>query len=267
MPNAQLRDIVTYYEESGSGDPLVLITGLGGDLQSWRFQVDELSKHFRVITYDNRGAGRTSAPDRPYTITGMAQDLADLLDVLQIEKAHILGYSMGGYIAQEFALANPKRVDKLILLATAASPDGFARAVVNSWIDVRRSSMSREQVARNTGLWLYSPELLADTPRYELAIRNSLTNRWPQLDHAFYRQANAVLEWDPGDRASGIKASTLIVSGQDDIVSPQRNAERLNKLIAGSTVKTLPGGHAGCIENPAEYNAAFLEHLGVAVPA
>jgi pimeloyl-ACP methyl ester carboxylesterase len=267
MPNAQLRDIVTYYEEAGSGEPLVLVMGLGGDLQAWRFQVLELSKHFRVITYDNRGSGRTSAPDRPYTIAGMAEDLNGLLDVLKIEKAHILGYSMGGYIAQEFALAHPNRVNKLILLATAPDIDGYGRAVVESWIDVRRSNMSREQVIRNTAPWLYSADLLDDSDRFEQAIRNSLTNRWPQEDHAFIRQAQAVLAWDPGDRASGVKAETLIVAGEEDILVPARNAERLVKLIPASTLKILPGGHVGCIEHPIEYNAAFLEHLAAAVPA
>jgi len=267
MPNAPLRDIVTYYEEAGSGEPLVLIMGLGGDLQAWRFQVQELSKQFRVITFDNRGAGRTSAPDRPYSISGMAEDLAALLDVLKIEKAHILGYSMGGYIAQEFAIANPKRVNKLILLATGPSIDGYGRAVVNSWVDIRRSNLSREQVARHNAPWLYSPALLDDAERFEAAIRNSLANRWPQEDHAFIRQARAILAWEPGDRASAIKAETLIVAGEDDILVPPRNGERLNQLIGGSTFKLLPGGHVGCIEYPAEYNSAFLEHLAAAVPA
>jgi pimeloyl-ACP methyl ester carboxylesterase len=267
MPNAQLRDILTYYEEAGAGEPLVLVMGLGGDLQAWRFQVQELSKHFRVITFDNRGAGRTSAPDRPYSIKGMAEDLNDLLDVLKIEKTHILGYSMGGYIAQEFALAYPKRVDRLILLATGPAIDGYGRAVVSSWIDVRSSNMSREQVARHNAPWLYSPELLDNRERYEQAIRNSLANRWEQEDYAFIRQAQAILAWEPGDRASAIKAPTLIVAGEDDILVPARNAEALGKLIPGSTVKLLPGGHVGCIEYADEYNSAFLEHLGAAVTA
>lgn len=267
MPNAPLRDIVTYYEEAGRGEPLVLVMGLGGDLQAWRFQVAELSKHFRVITFDNRGAGRTSAPDRPYSISGMAEDLNALLDALQVDKAHILGYSMGGYIAQEFALAHPNRVNRLILLATAPSIDGYGRAIVESWIDVRSSNMSREQVARHNAPFLYSSALLDDRVRYDQAIRSSLANHWAQEDHAFIRQAQAVLGWDPGDRASGIKAPTLIVAGEEDILVPPRNAEALGKLISGSVVKMLSGGHVGCIEHPAEYNAAFLEHLAVAVPA
>ncbi|HNO65923.1 MAG TPA: alpha/beta hydrolase, partial [Tepidiformaceae bacterium] len=145
MPYVPTRDIITYYEEAGSGRPLVLIRGLGSDLQAWSLQVPELAKHFRVITYDNRGAGRTGAPDKPYTIAGMADDLAALLDALDIPTACILGYSMGGMIAQEFALKHPARVEKLILLGTSAGLDGYSREVIRNFVSVRRSNMSREQ--------------------------------------------------------------------------------------------------------------------------
>lgn len=262
MPTAQLRDILVYYEEAGSGDPLVLIMGLGGDLQGWALQVPELSKHYRVITFDNRGAGRTSAPDRPYSIAGMAQDTIALMDRLGIEKASVLGFSMGGFIAQELALAHPNRVDKLILLASAPYIDGYTRTVVRGLIDARRSNMSREQIVRLTSAFLYSPELLDDEERYEKSILNSLANQWPQQDHAFIRQARAVLEFDARDRLSNIKQPTLVVGGKDDALLPIRNSQRLARLIPNATLKELPGGHVGAMEYPNEYNQAFLEFLG-----
>ncbi|MGE5594566.1 MAG: alpha/beta fold hydrolase [Hyphomicrobiales bacterium] len=265
MPTAQLRDIVMYYEEAGSGDPLVLIMGLGGDLQAWALQVPALSKHFRVITFDNRGAGRTSSPDRPYSIAGMADDTVRLMDQLGIAKAHVLGFSMGGYIAQELALAYPDRVNKLILLCTAPDIDGYGRAVVRSWIDVRRSSMSREQVVRHTSVFLYSPGLMNDQARYERSIQNSLANPWAQQDHAFIRQAQAVLQFNAADRLSNLKHETLVVSATDDILVPKRNGERLAQLLPNATYKELPGAHVGCIEYPNEYNSAFLEFLGAGV--
>ncbi|MGH7754213.1 MAG: alpha/beta fold hydrolase, partial [Gemmatimonadales bacterium] len=154
MPTAPVRDILTYYEEAGSGDPLILIMGFTGDLQGWALQVPALAKHYRVITIDNRGAGRTSAPDRPYTIAGMAEDVAAVMDRLGVAKAHVLGYSMGGYIAQSLALAHPGKVDKLILLSTGPSVDGYGRSVVRSMMDVRRSNLSREQFVRFMAPWL-----------------------------------------------------------------------------------------------------------------
>ncbi|MCO5201257.1 MAG: alpha/beta hydrolase [Chloroflexi bacterium] len=267
MPYVPTRDIITYYEEAGSGDPLVLIMGLGGDLQGWALTAPALAKHFRVITYDNRGAGRSGAPDRPYTIAGMADDLAALLDALDIQKANILGFSMGGYIAQEFALKYPGRVDRLILLSTAPGVDGYGRAVLGSWIDVQRSNLSREQLVRSRAPYLYTAALLDDEERYERSVQNSVSNPYPQQDHAFIRQAQAILAFDASARLGNIKADTCILTGKDDILVPPRNSEKLNKLIADSKLQVLEGAHLGCIEYPNEYNATILEFLGVAVPA
>ncbi len=261
MPTAPIRDLMMYYEEKGSGEPLVLIMGLGADLQAWAFQVPALAQGFRVITFDNRGAGRTSAPDRPYTIAQMADDVAGLLDHLKVTKAHILGFSMGGAVAQEFALKYPARVNKLILVSTAASFEGATANLVKSWVDVRRSNLSREQVVRLTANWLYSAELLDDAARFEGSIKNSLANPYAQQDHAFLRQAQAVLAFGAKDRAATIKAPTLVLAGKEDILVPPRRSEKLAALIPGATAQTLSGGHLGIVEFAPEYNEAILSFL------
>jgi pimeloyl-ACP methyl ester carboxylesterase len=262
VPNIPTRDIMTYYEEAGSGEPLLMIMGLSGDLQAWALQAPALARKYRVITYDNRGAGRTSAPDKPYSISQMAGDAVALLDALGIQKAHVLGFSMGGYVAQELAITHPERVEKLILLATAPSIDGYGRVAVRNWMNVRRSNMSREQVVRYTSQFLYSAELLDDDARYERAIQNNLANPYAQQDHAFIRQAEAVLAFDARERLANVKSPALVLAGKEDILVPPRNGERLAKLIPGATLKTLSGGHLGCIEYPHEYNEAIIEFLG-----
>jgi 3-oxoadipate enol-lactonase len=267
MPTAPIRDIVTYYEEAGSGDPLIMIMGITGDLQGWAFQVPALAKHFRVITFDNRGAGRTSAPDRPYSIAGMAEDVAGLMDRLGIAKAHILGYSMGGYIAQSLALAHPDKVDKLILLSTAPNVDGYGRAVVRSLIDVRRSNLSREQFLRVMAPWLYSADLLDDADRLERSILNGVNNPYAQQDHAFLRQAAAILDWDIDGRHGDITQQALVACGTEDILVPARNSEKLAQALPNATLKLLSGAHVGMIEYANEYNAAFVEFLGAPVAA
>ncbi len=267
MPTAPIRDINMYYEDSGSGDPLVLIGGLGADAQSWALQVPVLARHFRVITMDNRGSGRTSAPDKPYSIAGMADDVAGLLDHLGIAKANVLGFSMGGAIAQEFALKYPARVEKLILMNAAPYADGQVAAIIKNWINVRRSNMSREQAQRFIAPFLYSAELIDDQDRYERAILNSVSNPYAQQDHAFIRQAQALLAFDTRDRLATVKAETLVVSAAEDILIPSRNQERIVKLLPKAKHVTLAGGHAGFIEHAAQYNAAILEFLGAAVPA
>lgn len=267
MPYVPTRDIVTYYEEAGSGEPLVLIRGLGSDLQAWALQVPALAKHFRVITYDNRGVGRTSSPDKPYSVAGMAEDLATLLNELRISKASVLGYSMGGMIAQEFALKYPAMVDKLILLATSSRLDGYVRAVIGNMVNGRRSNMSREQVVRATAPFIYSAALLDDADRYERAIQANVDNPYAQQDHAFIRQAQAILAFDASSRVSGIKSPTLIVTNKEDTLIPSRHGEALAKAIPGAKLVSLDAGHAGVLENPQEHNTAFLEFLGAAVPA
>jgi pimeloyl-ACP methyl ester carboxylesterase len=129
MPAIRVNGISIYYELHGEGIPLVLIMGLRRNLEWWYCQIPELSKHFKVITLDNRGAGRSDKPDMEYSIRLFADDTAGLMEALGIHNAHILGVSMGGYIAQELALNYPDKVRSLILGCTSC---GGKRAVLMS---------------------------------------------------------------------------------------------------------------------------------------
>ena len=261
MPTVDIGDITTYYEEAGSGEPLILICGLSADLQAWRFQVPELSKRYKVVCFDNRGAGRTTAPDQPYSIAGMAEDLAVLMDRLQIHSAHILGWSMGGLIAQTFALAHPRRVQKLILVSTMVRPDGFVRLAVRNWVNIRRSDMPFEQICRFVSRWGYSPALYDNEPLFEKLVQIAAANPYAQKAHAFFRQADALLTCEPGDAAKNIRAQTLVLVGTDDNLIPPYHSERLAQTIPGATLKALSGAHAGFVEFPDEYNKAILDFL------
>src|SRR5213080_2719915 len=120
MPSVRVNDVDMYYEIHGDGEPLVLIVGLGTDISEWDGIIRWLAKKYKVLAFDNRGAGRTDKPDAPYSIETMAHDTAGLMQALGIEQAHILGISMGGRIALALALRQPKRVKKLILVSTSA---------------------------------------------------------------------------------------------------------------------------------------------------
>src|SRR5262245_10865251 len=115
MPRVTVGDIGMHYVEVGDGEPVVLIMGFGGDHQSWGFQLPALAGAYRVIAFDNRGAGQTDAPDHPYSTRQMAADTAGLIDALGIDHAHVIGVSMGGMIGQELAIAYPARVRSLQL--------------------------------------------------------------------------------------------------------------------------------------------------------
>lgn len=261
MPTVKTGDIATYYEEEGSGEPLVLICGISADLQAWRFQVPELSKRFRVICYDNRGAGRTDAPDQPYSVAQMANDLAALMDELRIDAAHILGWSMGGLIAQAFTHAYPRRVRKLILMSTMERPDGFVRLAIRNWVNIRRSDMSFEKIVRFVSRWSYSPALYENEPLYEKFVQVMATNPYAQKAHAFLRQADALLAYDPRKPANPVRVQTLVMVGVHDSLVPPYHSERLAQGIPGATLRMLSGAHAGFVEFPDEYNAEIAKFL------
>ena len=146
MPTVRVGDINIYYEDHGKGEPLLLIEGWGTDLTCWQFQIPEFSTKYRVIAFDNRGAGRTDAPDQPYSFRMMADDAVGLLDALGIGKAHILGMSMGGCIAQEIAIEHPERTRSLILAATTAAP-GACPMLMNTltaWTAAMKEGVSLE---------------------------------------------------------------------------------------------------------------------------
>ena len=120
MPTAKIGDIQIYYEDYGQGPPLIMILGLGQDIATWNFQISELSKHLRLIVFDNRDSGKSSRSSQNYTTQIMAQDILGLMDYLEIDRTHLLGTSLGGMIAQQVALMAPGRVNSLILASTTS---------------------------------------------------------------------------------------------------------------------------------------------------
>ena len=267
MPHVQLRDVVAYYEEAGSGPPLLLIAGLGGHSGLWSLQLRALSLGRRAIAFDNRGAGRTSAPDKPYSIAGMADDALQLLDRLDIEQASVAGYGMGGAIALELAAEHADRVENLVLIGTSASPSGRQRLVTEGWADARRSSLSREQAFALTAPWLYTSELLADGQRRNQAVESGANDPYPAQDHAYARQAQAFLSYDASAKLAGIEQPALVLSGEEDILVDPADAAALAEALPNGTLQQLPGAHAGLVEHPQAYAAAITEFLSAPVPA
>jgi 3-oxoadipate enol-lactonase len=267
MPRLQTRDIVINYEEQGRGDPILLIGDLGADLRAWGLTAPSLARHFRVITFDNRGAGLTSAPDSPYTIEQMADDAAGLLAALDIAKAHVFGFGMGGFIAQELAIRTPAVVDRLVLAGTASKLDGYTRAAYSALATVRRTNISREGFVRVMMPMLYSREFLSDARRVDVAVDAAVGSVIVQQDHAFIRQVQASLRFDASERIKAIKSPTLIIHGDDDILVRPDNGAAVQSAIPGAKLVSVPGGHAAILENPDACNAAILEFLGVTAPA
>src|SRR5262249_18740663 len=178
----------------------VLLMGLGSDSSAWLFQLAALAPRYRVLVYDHRGAGRSDAPDGPYTTRGMAEDLLGLLDTLGVRRAHLLGLSMGGAIAQAAALAAPQRVASLQLHATWAGPHPYFQALVAA-VRLARQRFDRESFYRVLSVWLFTPACFATRPELiELVVRWATDHPYSITPEAHLRQIEAVLAHDARDR-------------------------------------------------------------------
>jgi 3-oxoadipate enol-lactonase len=232
VPIQRVGDIDMYYEVHGTGDPVVLIGGLGNDISEWEWMVQWCARTHRVLAFDNRGAGRTDKPDAPYSIEMMAGDTNALMEALGIAEATVLGVSMGGRIALELTLAHPERVARLILVSTsaAASPD--------------------------TGL----------TRMEMLSVIGNLffRGKYPQPRYAQSRQRQASRAYDCLDRLHEIHVPATIMHGRKDKIFPLRRAEELRRGIANSELVTFRGGHGFFIFKERKW---FLDSVSTALGA
>ena len=245
MEQVEVRDLSVCCELTGEGYPLVLIMGFSANMDWWDPElVDDLSKKFRVLAFDNRGAGRTVTPDEgEFTIELLADDTVALIDALAIEKAHIVGMSMGGMIAQELALKYPEKVDKLVLGCTNC---GGEQSVPPSQ-EVLQTMMDRsggvESICQRTIEVMLPKEYLKANPD-QMEILKERFMRAPCTDANSLRQVTAILGHNTYDRLPEIKASTLVATGTADILIPPENSRILADRIPGAKLVEYEGaGH------------------------
>ncbi|MGQ9722744.1 MAG: alpha/beta fold hydrolase [Candidatus Jordarchaeum sp.] len=232
MPKIRIGDIKMYYEIHGKGFPLVMIMGLSANKDWWSpYVIEQFSKHFKVLIFDNRGAGRTDAPKIDYTIKMFADDTLGLMDALEIEQAHMLGVSMGGMIAQEFVLNYPDRVKKLVLCSTTpGGPHSIPTPPETIAVMMDRGNLTDEQIARRAMPLLYPEDYIKNNSDViERSINRMLIA--PITEDAYMRQINAIMKWDAYDRLPKINRPTLVMSGKEDKLLPYQNSEILAQRI------------------------------------
>jgi len=262
MPTIKVGDINMYYEIHGEGEPLLLITGLSADLTSWMLQTPEFSKKYQVIMFDNPGVGRSDAPDVPYSTAMMADDTTGLLDALGIERAHVLGHSMGGFIAQELALKYPQRVKSLILASSGTSETSLGKYLIDTWARMAQEGVSLETRLREQLLWLLTDKFFENQEMVQMAITMLLANPYPQPAHGLARQTGACLEHDTRERIGKITAPTLVLVGKEDILLPVKMSEKLAAGIPNVELVILEGGgHGSQSEVADKFNQAVLDFL------
>ena len=255
-----------YYEVHGEGEPLVLVMGIGYDSSLWKLhQVPSLSKAFRVIIFDNRDVGRTSKASQPYEIADMADDVAGLLDGLGISHAHVLGLSMGGMIAQEFALRHPERLNRLVLSGVGGAPGRSAFDPIRIWSWIKARDASGELFAAEQFVWLFSTSFLRDHAGVEQTLALLASNPNPVRSEAYARQAAAYLRHDILDRLGDIQAATLVVGGEQDLLTPPWILQEVARAIPGAQLQIVRGdgaSHLLPLERPGEFNEIVATFLG-----
>jgi pimeloyl-ACP methyl ester carboxylesterase len=254
-----------YYEVHGEGEPLVLVMGIGYDSSLWNLQqVSALSKRFQVVIFDNRDAGRSSRAVHQYTIADMADDVAGLLDGLKIPRAHVLGLSMGGMIGQEFALRHPDRLDRLVLSGTGGAPSRSAFDPIRIWSWVKAHDASGETFAAQQFVWLFSTPFLRNLAAVEQTLALLASNPNPVTADAYARQAAAYLQHDVLERLSGIRAPTLVVGGEQDLLTPPWIVEEVARAIPGAQLRLFRGdgaSHLLPLERAADFNQLVTDFL------
>lgn len=261
MPYAPAPDGELHYEAAGSGAPLLLIAGLGGLGSFWRNQVAVLRQRFTVITFDQRGAGRSTHSDMPYSIEQMAEDTLALMDHLHLERATLVGHSTGGAIGLCIAATRPERVQRLVLSATWTHADGYFRRL----FETRRELLARGDGAlyqKLSALMLFPPEWIA---RNEAAMREreAQAPSDPLAIRILIRRIDALLRHDGRKWARAVRCPTLVIVARDDAVTPAYFSESLAGSIPGASLEILErGGHFVPLTEPQPYNAALAAFLG-----
>ncbi|MBD2338339.1 alpha/beta hydrolase [Calothrix sp. FACHB-156] len=260
MPKVHVNGIDLFYDIQGKGEPLLLISGFMCDHAYWSLLMPSL-KQYQVIRFDNRGFGRTSAPDSPYTIQQMATDAAALLETIGINKIHLAGHSMGGLIAQEIALAHPEKVKSLILLSSLAKGDGRFNSIVSTWGELPRT-LDWKTYQQIILPWIFTDEFYSIPGMIDMIIKMAVNYQFPPTPQGIYHQSRAILGCDTTQRLKDIQCPTLILVGKQDILTPVKFSHQLAQGIPQAELVVLnSGGHGFLIESPEDVAAAMLKFL------
>jgi 3-oxoadipate enol-lactonase len=252
-----------YVEEHGDGFPLLLITGLGYAVWCWTRQLAAFAQRHRTIAFDHRGSGRSFKPPGPYSIELLADDAASVLEARGIERAHVLGHSMGGYVGQALALRRPELVERLVLVATSAGgPDSFPQPQATSEAWAAAAGLPPEEFARTTWPLSWREGWPAEHPdEYEELFRVRL--EFPTPPECWAEQFEACAAFlNEGAPVEQIASPTLVVHGDRDRVVDYRNGGQLAERIPNARLETFAAhGHLVPLEAPERFNAIVLDFL------
>lgn len=260
MPLAKLDDCEIYYEEFGQGRPLVLVAGLGGVGSYWNAQLEEFSKHYRVIIHDHRGTGRSSRSKITYSIEQMAADTIGLMDALGIEHADFVGHSTGAAIAQVLATTHPERLGRIVMASAWTKADGFFRRC----FEVRRELLHNsgpEAYVKATPIFLHPSWWIRDNIASIEKGESEVYGSNPDVEIMDSR-ISALLNFDWTDRLGDIDKEVLVLGVRDDHLTPAYYSDELAAKIPNAKLVIMQeGAHAASQTVPHEFNRIVLDFL------
>jgi pimeloyl-ACP methyl ester carboxylesterase len=265
LPTVTANGVDLWVEREGDGDDVLFISGLADEGACWVDQVAGLKDRYRITVFDNRGIGRSATPAGPFQITDFAADTAALMDELGLERAHVVGSSMGGAIAQELALGHPERVRSLVLNGTWCRGDRFLHEIFRNWMWSAQKADSIRDFLVAVNLWCFSPRIWNEGTMDEW-LAAAEASPYAQSVDAFCRSAEALIGHDSAGRVGSITAATLVTVGELDLVLPPRFSHDLAERISGARLVVIPdAGHQPFQEAPADYNR-LLTDFWLSVP-
>jgi pimeloyl-ACP methyl ester carboxylesterase len=258
MPFIQNQGAKIYWDAQGQGAPILLIMGLGWPSYLWHRTRPVLASRFRTIALDNRGVGQSDVPPGPYSMALMASDAAAVLDAAGVERAHIFGLSMGGMIAQEFALQYPHRVESLLLGCTAPGGTQAVRAEPTATQLLFARDLSPEEFSRAMNPFIYDP----GTPQERIEADFALRKQWFARPEAYMAQLQAILAWEAYSRVPQINAPTLVIHGESDRLVPPANGKIIAERIPGAKLVMIPhASHILSTDQPDAVHRAVIDFL------
>ena len=262
MPLLQLEAGLLHYKVSGHGVPLVLIGGLGMPLQAWAMQAKTLSRSFQLIRFDNRGCGASTLPSESVSIQKMATDVVALLDHLQLEDAHVLGLSMGGFIALALAYMAPQRTRSLVLAHTSAKLPVRTRRRLRLWQDMRQANVPLALMAREQILWIFPDRMLQNDVMVDRLTDDMVLAIESQSVEGFSHQVAACEHFDMLETLSQINVPTLVIAAEDDLSAPSSHFIQLQNLSNVVKFRIFSSaGHVSHLVHAEEFNHEVSEFI------
>jgi aminoacrylate hydrolase len=260
MPRMPVGDCSLYVERHGEGFPVLLVSGLGGLASYWRDQIPAFSREFCVVAHDQRGVGQSDHVPMSYTVEKMAEDVVALMDALGIPRAHVVGHSTGGAIAQVIALDHPDRVGAIVIASSWPKPDAYFRRQFTMRREILRG-LGPTAYVQNASLWLYPHAWIAANNEMLRGQEAQLVASFPPLEIMLSR-LDAIMAFDRSRELGKIKAPSLVIGAADDNVTPAYYSEKLARAIPNAELKLFAsGGHCFNQVMPREFNQAVLPFL------